>query len=69
VYGQLHKRYRRRRLVRIRYQMGGGSRRALQVALRALGWSGRPQTAFVERLNPAVRQSVAALTRHTWATA
>ena len=49
--------------------MGGGSRRALQVALRALGWSGRPQTAFVERLNPAVRQSVAALTRHTWATA
>jgi hypothetical protein len=28
LYGQLHKRYRHRRLVRIRYQMGCGSRRA-----------------------------------------
>jgi IS1 family transposase len=69
LYGQLHKRYQRRRLVRIRYQMGCGSRHALQAALRALGWSGRLQTAFVERLNLTVRQSVAALTRHTWATA
>jgi len=67
--GQLHKRYRRRRLVRIRYQMGCGSRRALQATLRMLGWSGRLQTAFVERLNLTVRQSVAALTRRTWATA
>ena len=69
LYGQLHKRYRRRRLVRIRYQMGCGSRHALQATLRALGWSGRLQTAFVERLNLTVRQSVAALTRRTWATA
>ena len=69
LYGQLHKRYRRRRLVRIRYHMGCGSRRALQAALRTLGWSGRLQTAFVERLNLTVRQSVAALTRRTWATA
>jgi IS1 family transposase len=69
LYGQLHKRYRRRRLTRIHYHMGCGSRRALQAALRALGWSGRLQTAFVERLNLTVRQSVAALTRRTWATA
>jgi IS1 family transposase len=69
LYGQLHKRYRRYRLVRIRYQMGCGSRRALQAALRTLGWSGQLQTAFVERLNLTVRQSVAALTRRTWATA
>ena len=69
LYGQLHKRYRRRRLVRIRYQMACGSRRVLQAALRTLGWSGRLQTAFVERLNLTVRQSVAALTRRTWATA
>jgi IS1 family transposase len=68
LYGQVHKRYRRRRLVRIRYQMGCGSRRALQATLQTLGWSGRLQTAFVERLNLTVRQSVAALTRHTWAT-
>ncbi len=69
LYGQLHKRYRQRRLVRIRYQMSCGSRRALQATLRRLGWSGRLQTAFVERLNLTVRQSVAALTRRTWATA
>jgi IS1 family transposase len=69
LYGQLHKRYQHRRLVRIRYQMRCGSRHAVQAALRALGWSGRLQTAFVERLNLTVRQSVAALTRRTWATA
>jgi len=69
LYGQLHKRYRRRRLVRIRYQMACGSRRALQAALRTLGWSGRLQTAFVERLNLTVRQSVAARARRTGATA
>jgi hypothetical protein len=49
--------------------MGCGSRRALQAALRTLGWSGRLQTAFVERLNLTVRQSGAGLTRRTWATA
>ncbi len=69
LYGQLHKRYRRRRFVRIRYQMGCGSRRALQATLRMVGWSGRLPTAFVERLNLTVRQSVAALTRRTWAIA
>jgi IS1 family transposase/transposase-like protein len=69
LYGQLHKRYRRRRLVRIRDQMRSGTRRALQTTLRGLGWSGKLQTAFVERLNLTARQSVAALTRRTWATA
>ena len=69
LFGQLHKRYRRRRLVRINYQMQCGSRRALRAALRHQGWSGKLQTAFVERVNLTVRQSVAALTRRTWATA
>jgi IS1 family transposase len=69
VYGQLHKRYRRRRLVRIRYQMHWGTRRTLQTTLQHLGWSGKLQTAFVERVNLTVRQSIAALTRRTWATA
>jgi Integrase core domain len=45
------------------------SRRALRAALLGLGWSGRLQTAFVERRNRTARQSVAALTRRTWATA
>ena len=69
LYGQLHKRYQRRHLVRIKYQMCIGTRRALRSALLRLGWSGKLQTAFVERVNLTARQSVAALTRRTWATA
>jgi IS1 family transposase len=69
LHGQVHKRYRHRRLVRIRYQMANGTRRVLQAALRRQGWSGKIQTAFVERVNLTARQSVAALTRCTWATA
>jgi hypothetical protein len=69
LYGQLHKRYQRRRLVRIKYQMQCGTRRTLRAALLRLDWSGKLQTAFVERVNLTVRQSVATLTRRTWATA
>ena len=65
LYGQVHKRYHRRPLVRIRYQMCTGIRRALRRTLPGLGWSGKLQTAFVERVNLTVRQSVAALTRRT----
>jgi IS1 family transposase/transposase-like protein len=68
-YGQVQKQYRRRRLVRVRRRTVCGSGGRLRVALRALGWSGVVQTAFVERLNLTVRQSVAGLTRRTWATA
>jgi IS1 family transposase len=69
LYGQVHKRYRQRRLVRIKYRPCCGSRAAFRTALRRLGWSGKAQTAFVERVNLTARQSVAALTRRTWATA
>ncbi|HWE63428.1 MAG TPA: hypothetical protein VHB98_17060, partial [Chloroflexota bacterium] len=69
LYGQLHKRCRCRRLVRIRYQTCTGTQRALRATLRRLGWSGKIQTAFVERLNLTARMSIAALTRRTWATA
>ena len=69
LYGQLRKRYQRRRLVRIKYQMQCGSHHTLRSRLRGLGWSGKLQTAFVERVNLTARQSVAALTRRTWATA
>jgi len=62
-------RYQRRRLVRIQYQMPCGTRGSLRSTLRQLGWSGKLQTAFVERVNLTVRQSIAALTRRTWATA
>jgi IS1 family transposase len=69
IYGQVKKTYRRRRLVRVTHVMRCGTRAALKVALTGLGLSGRLNTAFVERLNLTVRQSVAALVRRTWSTA
>jgi IS1 family transposase len=68
LYGQVKKRYRRRRLVGVTYLMRCGRRAALGAALRGLGLSGKLNTAFVERLNLTLRQSVAALVRRTWAT-
>ena len=41
---------------------------ALTAALQALGFSGRLNTAFIERVNLTVRHGVAALARRTWAT-
>jgi IS1 family transposase len=46
-----------------------GARAALTAALQNLGLSGRLNTAFVERVNLTIRQSVAALIRRTWSTA
>jgi transposase InsO family protein len=37
--------------------------------LRALGLSGRIQTAFVERLNLTIRRSIAGLARRSWSAA
>jgi IS1 family transposase len=69
LYGQVQKIYRRRRLVRVRYRMRCGTLAHLRATLQALGLSGRLTTAFVERVNLTLRQSVAALTRRTWSTA
>jgi len=68
IYGQVKKHYRRRRLVRVTQVMRCGTRAALRMALTGLGLSGRLNTAFVERLNLTLRQSIAALARRTWAT-
>ncbi len=68
IYGQVKKRYRRRRLVGVTYMLRCGTREALQSALRGLGLSGKLNTAFVERVNLTLRQSVAALIRRTWST-
>jgi IS1 family transposase len=68
IYGQVKKRYRHRRLVRVTPVMRCGTRVALQAALTGLGLSGRLNTAFVERINLTLRQSVAALIRRTWST-
>ena len=68
IYGQVKKTYRRRKLVRVVPAMRCGTRAALRTALQGLGLSGTLNTAFVERLNLTIRQSVAALIRRTWAT-
>jgi hypothetical protein len=69
IYGQVKKCYRRRKLVRVTHVMRLGTENALKVALQGLGFSGRLNTAFIERVNLTVRHGVAALARRTWATA
>ena len=46
-----------------------GTEASLTVALQAMGFSGRLNTAFIERVNLTVRHGIAALARRTWATA
>ena len=41
----------------------------LSPALQGMGFSGRLNTAFIERVNLTVRHAIAALARRTWATA
>ena len=69
IYGQVKKSYRRRKLVRVSQVMRLGTQDALTVALQGLGFSGRLNTAFIERGNLTIRHGVAALARRTWATA
>jgi len=69
IYGQVKKCYRRCKLVRVTHVMRLGTQDALTVALQGLGFSGRLNTAFIERVNLTVRHGVAALARRMWATA
>lgn len=69
LYGQVMKSYRRRKLVRVRQVIRLGTESAFKEALQALGFSGRVNTAFIERINLTIRRGVAALARRTWATA
>jgi hypothetical protein len=69
IYGQVKKSYRRRKLVWVSHVMRLGTEAALKDTLRSLGFSGRLNTAFIERVNLTVRHGVAALARRTWATA
>jgi transposase InsO family protein len=45
-----------------------GTQAALTSTLQGLGFSGRLNTAFIERVNLTVRHGIAALARRTWAT-
>jgi IS1 family transposase/transposase-like protein len=69
IYGQVKKSYRRRKLARVTPMMRLGTESALENALQGMGFSGRLNTAFIERVNLSVRHGVAALARRTWATA
>jgi hypothetical protein len=51
IYGQVKKIIRRRRLVRVEHAMLLGEQKDLRDSLQRLGFSGRINTAFVERLN------------------
>jgi len=69
IYGQVKKCYRRRKLVRVRHVVRLGTEATLKACLQGLGFSGRLNTAFIERVNLTVRHGIAALARRTWATA
>ncbi len=69
IYGQVKKTYRHRKVVRVSQVLRCGTRADLRAALVRLGLSGRVNTAFIERVNRTIRQSVAALVRRTWSTA
>ena len=68
IYGQVKKCYWRRKLMRVRHVMRLGTQTDLTVALQRMGFSGRLNTAFIERVNLTVRHGVSALVRRTWAT-
>ncbi len=69
IYGQVKKCYRRRKLVRVSHVMRLGTQANLSAALQRMGFSGRLNTAFIERVNLTIRHAIAALARRTWATA
>ncbi len=66
LYGQLVKRRQRRHVVFTTMRMLCDKRAALTAIQAAYGLSHCIQTAFIERLNLTLRQSIAPLTRKTW---
>jgi IS1 family transposase len=63
LHAQVVKSYRRRRLVGVKHRVVFGTRLAIEQVLTACGWT--INTAFVERLNLALRQRVAAMRRRS----
>src|SRR5713101_3519672 len=61
LYAQVIKTLRRRRLVRVSHRVVFGTREAVQQMLASYGW--QINTAFIERVNLALRQHVAAVGR------
>jgi IS1 family transposase/transposase-like protein len=69
LYAQVVKRYRRHRITEVRRQVLLGQPDGFRQALINHGFSGRVQTAFIERLNLTVRRSLASLARRSWSVA
>ena len=69
LHGQLIKRKKNRKLKYALTRMAPGERRQLYAILRQHGLRSIIQTAFIERVNLTIRQSVSLLTRRTWSTA
>ena len=57
IYGQVEKSYRRRKLVRVTHVIRLGTEAALKASLQGMGFSGRLNTAFIERVNLTVRNA------------
>jgi hypothetical protein len=57
IYGQVKKSYQRRKLVRVTHVMRLGTEAALKASLQGMGFSGRLNTAFIERVNLTVRDA------------
>jgi IS1 family transposase len=65
IYGQVKKSERLRKLVRVTHVMRLGTADDLTAALQEMGFSGRLNTACIERVNLTVRHGIAALARRT----
>ena len=55
--------------MRVTHVMRLGTEGALKTCLQGMGFSGRLNTACIERVNLTIRHGIAALARRTWATA
>jgi IS1 family transposase/transposase-like protein len=66
VYGQVIKHQRRRKTVEVERRIVWGEEKQYQERLKKAKLSGRINTAFVERVNLTIRQSISKLTRRTW---
>ncbi len=68
LYAQVIKRYCHKRVADVCHHVFLGTAEAYRQAMRSAGFSGRIQTAFIERLNLTLRRSIAGLARRSWST-
>lgn len=69
LFAQLHKVKSGFRLKDLRSYIRLGTREVYRLSLQQLGFSGKTETAYVERINLTLRQLIAPLSRRTWSLA